>query len=159
MDVIFNGQSCPIKNFHIGVRGNNLVDVLVFVVKRRTVEGIDLSEFTPYVKLQNVKENYYDKDGKIEVEAREHEIRLKYALRRKTTQYAFFELQLQFEKPAAEAENGDALVWQSDPINFTLSKSIPADAVIEQQHPAILQQLSARVENLENIKIIDGGNV
>ncbi len=158
MDVIFNGQSCPIKNFHIGVRGNNLVDVLVFVLKRRTVEGIDLSEFTPYVKLQNVKENYYDKDGKIEVETRADEMRLKYTLRRKTTQYAFFELQLQFEKPTAAADD-DVLVWQSDPLNFTLSKSIPADAVIEREHPAVLQQLSARVTNLENIKIIDGGNV
>ena len=158
MDIIFNGQSCPIKNFHVGVRGNNLVDVLVFVVKRYTVEGVDLSEFTPYVKLQNDKQNYYDKDGKIEVETQKDILRLKYTLRRKTTAYPSFELQLQFEKPA-NAEGDDVLVWQSDTLNFTLSKSIPADAAIAKEHPAILQELTARVENLENIKIIDGGIV
>lgn len=158
MDIVFNGQSCPIKNLHIGVRGNNLVDALVFVVKRRTPDGLDLSEFTPYVKLQNEKENYYDKDGKIEVSVIEQTIRLKYRLRRKTTMYPSFELQLQFEKPEGEGSD-DVLVWQTDAINFTLSKTIPADAEIVNQNPAVIQDLTERVTKIENINIIDGGKL
>lgn len=158
MDIVFNGQSCPIKNLHIGVRGNNLVDVLVFVIKKQTPDGLDLSTFTPFVKLQNEKENYYDKDGKVEVDVIEETIRLKYRLRRKTTMYPSFELQLQFEKP--ESGNADdVLVWQTDTLNFTLSKTIPADAAIAKQYPSVIQDITARVENLENIKIIDGGNL
>ena len=65
MDIIFNGTSCPIKYLHIGVQGNNLVDKIVFCVPRKASDGLDLSEFTPYIKIQNVKENYIDKDGKL----------------------------------------------------------------------------------------------
>lgn len=51
MDIIFNGTSCPIKYLHIGVQGNNLVDKIVFCVPRKTSDGLDLSEFTPYIKI------------------------------------------------------------------------------------------------------------
>ena len=67
MEICFNGTACPIKYLHIGVKNNNLVDEIVFCVDRITSEGVDLSEFTPYVKIQNEKDGYIDKDGKITV--------------------------------------------------------------------------------------------
>lgn len=109
MDIIFNGTSCPIKYLHIGVQGNNLVDKIVFCVPRKTSDGLDLSEFTPYIKIQNVKENYIDKDGKLAIDKYDDQLRLTYRLRRKTTMYPCFEMQLQFEQP----ENGDCIVWQN----------------------------------------------
>ena len=141
MDIIFNGTSCPIKYLHIGVQGNNLVDKIVFCVPRKTSDGLDLSEFTPYIKIQNVKEKYDD------------QLRLTYRLRRKTTMYPCFEMQLQFEQP----DEGDCIVWQTEVINVTLSRTITADKEIEQQYPSVIQDLTARVETIENVKIINGG--
>lgn len=145
MDIIFNGTSCPIKYLHIGVQGNNLVDKIVFCVPRKTSDGLDLSEFTPYIKIQNIKENYIDKY--------DDQLRLTYRLRRKTTMYPCFEMQLQFEQP----DEGDCIVWQTEVINVTLSRTIAADKEIEQQYPSVIQDLTARVETIENVKIINGG--
>lgn len=153
MDIIFNGTSCPIKYLHIGVQGNNLVDKLVFCVQRKTPDGLDLSEFTPYIKIQNAKENYIDKDGKIDVDKYDEQLRLTYRLRRKTTMYPSFEMQLQFEKP----NEGDCVVWQTEVISVTLSRTIAADKEIEAQYPSVIQDLTARVSDIENIKIINGG--
>lgn len=153
MDIFFNGTSCPTKYLHIGVQGNNLVDKLVFCIQRRTPEGLDLSEFTPYIKIQNAKENYIDKDGKITVDKHDEQLRLTYRLRRKTTMYPSFEMQLQFEKP----NEGDCVVWQTEVIGVTLSRTIAADKEIEAQNPSVIQDLTARVSDIENIKIINGG--
>ena len=65
MDIIFNGTSCPIKYLHIGVQGNNLVDKIVFCVPRKTSDGLDLSEFTPYIKIQNVKKITLTRTGNL----------------------------------------------------------------------------------------------
>ena len=153
MDIIFNGTSCPIKYLHIGVQGNNLVDKIVFCVQRKTDDGLDLSEFTPYVKIQNAKENYIDKDGKLSTDKTDDQLRLTYRLRRKTTMYPCFEMQLQFEHPG----EGDCIVWQTEVINVTLSRTIAADKEIEQQYPSVIQNLTERVEQIESVKIINGG--
>ena len=74
--------------------------------------------------------------------------------------YAAFDLQIQFEG----GTNTDITVWQTEAITITLSRTIPADVAIAQQHPAVIQDLTARVEKLENettglnIEIINGGN-
>lgn len=153
MDIIFNGTSCPTRYLHIGVQGNNLVDKIVFCVPRKTSDGLDLSEFTPYIKIQNAKENYIDKDGKLTIDKYDDQLRLTYRLRRKTTMYPCFEMQLQFEQP----DEGDCIVWQTEVINVTLSRTIAADKEIEQQYPSVIQDLTALVETIENVKIINGG--
>lgn len=153
MEICFNGTACPIKYLHIGVKNNNLVDEIVFCVDRITSEGVDLSEFTPYVKIQNEKDGYIDKDGKITVEITETKLRLIYRLRRKTTSHHAFEMQLQFEKE----DSGDCVVWQTEIINITLSRAIEADETITEKYPSVLQDLTARVSDIENIKIINGG--
>lgn len=154
MDIIFKGTSCPIKFLHIGVRGNNLVDKLVFCVDRKTPDGLDLSEFTPYVKIQNKAENYIDKDGKLAIDKCDNQLRLTYQLRRKTTQYPSFDMQLQFEQP----NDGDCVVWRTEVIGVTLSRTIAADRQIEEQYPSVIQDLAERVTTIEEIKIINGGN-
>lgn len=148
MEILYHGTACPIKYFHIGIRGNNLADKLVFVVKRRTRDGLDLSEFTPYVKIESEKDNYYDKDGKIAVENGEDTIRLKYQLRRKTTMYPAFDIQLQFEKP----DGDDVVVWQTDIVSITLSRTIPADEEVARQYPTVIQDLNERINALEKAK-------
>lgn len=153
MDIIFNGTSCPIKYLHIGVQGNNFIDKIVFCVQRKTDDGLDLSEFTPYVKIQNAKENYIDKDGKLAIDKTDDQLRLTYRLRRKTTMYPCFEMQLQLEHP----DEGDCIVWQTEVINVTLSRTIAADKEIEQQYPSVIQNLTERVEQIESVKIINGG--
>lgn len=153
MQIIFNGALCPIRYFHIGVQGNNLVDNIEFVVDRYTPDGLDLTTFMPYVKLANDKQGYADKDGKLKVEPSATKIHLTYQLRRKTTAYASVDVQLQFER-SGEA---DVAVWQTEAITITLSHTIPADAEIVNQNPAVIQDLTARVEKIENIKIINGG--
>lgn len=174
MVITFNGISCPIKYYAVGVQGNNLVDKLEFVIKRKTASGLDLAEYTPYIKLQNVKAAYYDKDTRVEKIVTDDEIRLIYRLRRKTTIYAAFDLQIQFEGGGTDT---DITVWQTEAITFTLSRTIPADIEIEKQYPTVLQdltervdklenapqiptdvsELTARVEKIEQIKIINGG--
>ncbi|MCM1234495.1 MAG: hypothetical protein NC489_30715, partial [Ruminococcus flavefaciens] len=129
-----------------GVRGNNLVDKLEFVIKRYTDTGIDLSTCTPYIKLQNEKEQYFDKDGRVEVIDENGTLRLVYKLSRKTTMHASFDLQIQFEQKA----ESDVIVWQTEAITFTLSRTIPADVAIANQYPTVLQDLTARVEKIEN---------
>lgn len=124
-----------------------------FCIDRITSEGVDLSEFTPYVKIQNEKDGYIDKDGKITVETTETKLRLIYRLRRKTTSHPAFEMQLQFEKE----DSGDCVVWQTEIINVTLSRAIEADETITEKYPSVLQDLTARVSDIENIKIINGG--
>lgn len=160
MIINFYDTASPIKYYAVGIQGNNLADKLEFVIKRKTVSGLDLAEYTPYIKLQNVKAAYYDKDTRVEKIATNDEVRLIYRLRRKTTMYAAFDLQIQFEG----GTNTDITVWQTEAITITLSRTIPADVAIAQQHPAVIQDLTARVEKLENettglnIEIINGGN-
>ena len=160
MIINFYDTASPIKYYAVGIQGNNLADKLEFVIKRKTVSGLDLAEYTPYIKLQNVKAAYYDKDTRVEKIVTNDEVRLIYRLRRKTTMYAAFDLQIQFEG----GTNTDITVWQTEAITITLSRTIPADVAIEQQHPAVIQYLTARVDKLENettglnIEIINGGN-
>lgn len=160
MIINFYDTASPIKYYAVGIQGNNLADKLEFVIKRKTVSGLDLAEYTPYIKLQNVKAAYYDKDTHVEKIVTNDEVRLIYRLRRKTTMYAAFDLQIQFEG----GTNTDITVWQTEAITITLSRTIPADVAIAQQHPAVIQDLTARVEKLENettglnIEIINGGN-
>lgn len=160
MIINFYDTASPIKYYAVGIQGNNLADKLEFVIKRKTVSGLDLAEYTPYIKLQNVKAAYYDKDTRVEKIVTNDEVRLIYSLRRKTTMYAAFDLQIQFEG----GTNTDITVWQTEAITITLSRTIPADVAIAQQHPAVIQDLTARVEKLENettglnIEIINGGN-
>lgn len=80
-------------------------------------------------------------------------MRLIYRLRRKTTSHPAFEMQLQFEKE----DSGDCVVWQTEIINVTLSRAIEADETITEKYPSVLQDLTARVSDIENIKIINGG--
>ena len=146
MVINFNGISCPIKYYAVGVQGNNLVDKLEFVINRYTDTGIDLLTCTPYIKLQNEREQYFDKDGRVEViKETDNTLRLVHKLSRKTTVHASFDLQIQFEQKA----EGDVVVWQTEAITFTLSRTIPADIEIEKQYPTVLQDLTTRVENLE----------
>lgn len=145
MVITFNGISCPIKYYAVGVQGNNLVDKLEFVINRYTDTGLDLVTCTPYIKLQNEKEQYFDKDGRVEVINEINTLRLVYKLSRKTTARTSFDLQIQFEQKA----EGDVVVWQTEAITFTLSRTIPADIAVEKQYPTVLQDLSGRVENLE----------
>lgn len=145
MVITFNGISCPIKYYAVGVQGNNLVDKLEFVINRYTDTGLDLVTCTPYIKLQNEKEQYFDKDGRVEVINEINSLRLVYKLSRKTTARTSFDLQIQFEQKA----EGDVVVWQTEAITFTLSRTIPADIAVEKQYPTVLQDLSGRVENLE----------
>lgn len=160
MIINFYDTASLIKYYAVGIQGNNLADKLEFVIKRKTVSGLDLAEYTPYIKLQNVKAAYYDKDTRVEKIVTNDEVRLIYRLRRKTTMYAAFDLQIQFEG----GTNTDITVWQTEAITITLSRTIPADVAIAQQHPAVIQDLTARVEKLENettglnIEIINGGN-
>ena len=145
MVITFNGISCPIKYYAVGVQGNNLVDKLEFVIKRYTDTGVDLLTCTPYIKLQNEREQYLDKDGRVEVINENDKLRLIHKLSRKTTVHAAFDLQIQFEQKA----EGDVVVWQTEAITFTLSRTIPADIEIERQYPTVLQDLTARVEKIE----------
>ena len=100
---------------------------------------------------------YFDKDSDVETEIGEETVRIKYRLRRKTTIYDSFDIQLQFEK----SSGADVVVWQTEAINFTLSKTIDADKKIAQAYPGIIQDLSSRVEKIEsqtiNINKINGG--
>lgn len=147
MIINFYDTASPIKYYAVGIQGNNLADKLEFVIKRKTASGLDLAEYTPYIKLQNVKAAYYDKDTRVEKIVTDDEIRLIYRLRRKTTIYAAFDLQIQFEGGGTDT---DITVWQTEAITITLSRTIPADVAIAQQHPAVIQDLTARVEKLEN---------
>lgn len=61
--------------------------------------------------------------------------------------------ELQFEHP----DEGDCIVWQTEVINVTLSRTIAADKEIEQQYPSVIQNLTERVEQIESVKIINGG--
>lgn len=146
MVITFNGISCPIKYYAVGVQGNNLVDKLEFVINRYTDTGVDLSTCTPYIKLQNEREQYFDKDGRVEVINENSTLRLIHKLSRKTTVHSSFDLQIQFEQKT----DVDVVVWQTEAITFTLSRTIPADIEIEKQYPTVLQDLTARVDKLEN---------
>ena len=63
-------------------------------------------------------------------------------------------MQLQFEQP----NDGDCVVWQTEVIGVTLSRTIAADRQIEEQYPSVIQDLAERVTTIEEIKIINGGN-
>ena len=78
MIINFYDTASPIKYYAVGIQGNNLADKLEFVIKRKTASGLDLAEYTPYIKLQNVKAAYYDKDTRVEKIVTDDEIRLIY---------------------------------------------------------------------------------
>ena len=146
MIINFYDTASPIKYYAVGIQGNNLADKLEFVIKRYTDTGIDLAACTPYIKLQNEREQYFDKDGRVEVINEYNVLRLVHKLSRKTTVHSLFDLQIQFEQNT----DGDVVVWQTEAITFTLARTIPADNEIEKQYPTVLQDLTARVEKIEN---------
>lgn len=155
MEIPFFDTLCQIKYFRIGVRGNNRVDEIVFVVNRNTCDGLNLSDFTPYVKIENKKDNYFDKDGRVEVlpDDGSSKMKLKYELRRKTTAHPSVDIQLQFE----HMEENDMIIWQTEAVNISFSRTIPADEQIANENPTIIQDFERRITRLENIKIINGG--
>lgn len=155
MEIHFFDTLCQIKYFRIGVRGNNRVDEIIFVINRNSCTGLDLSNFKPYVKIENKKDDYFDKDSHVELlpDDGSGKMKLKYELRRKTTIHASVDIQLQFEL----MEKSDVIVWQTETVNISFLRTIRADEQIANENPTIIQDFERRITRLENIKIINGG--
>lgn len=152
MDLIFKGTECATRRIRIGVRGNNIVDKLCFVIDRYPQDDIDLTKFTPYIKLENRECGYLDKDSRVEVQKDDEmgTLRITYALRQKTTRCPTASVQLQFEhrdevgKPIA--------IWQTETVSVEFRRTVPADEEIEDVYPGVVQDLADRVATLEGLK-------
>lgn len=149
MDLVFKNTECATRRIRIGVRGNNLVDKLKFIVARYPEEDIDLLQFTPYVKLENKECGYMDKDGKVEVDFDEKTgtINLIYRLRQKTTIYPTVNIQLQFE--FFNDVGTSVVIWQTEVISLEFRRTVRADEEISDRYPSIIQDLANKVALLD----------
>ncbi len=145
--------NCPQqKYFRLGVTANNLVDNIVFIIDRKHGD-IDLTEFTPFLKIQNKDLSFSDKTKDLTVETLEDaensdKLKITYVVPDTVTRQKTVDMQLSFEKITAGGKN--TLIWQTQIFNMTPDKSIDVSGVISNTYPDVIKDLNERMWRVEN---------
>ena len=136
----------PQQNFYsIGVKENNKANVIMFVLSAYQ-QDVDLSNLTPYLKVQNKEYAYLDK---IKLESANDELlndtlNVVWEMTSKSTQYRNLELQLQFQ-----SDDDDEVIWQTMIVEIELSETIKADQEISEKYPSELAQLEKEIRDID----------
>ncbi len=145
MRIVFNGVEPPMRYYRLGVRENNLADELELIVDK-IQNGIDLSEFKPFLKLSTPDFSFVNKDGNLEITPGDEKITLRYTLSNDVTVHRAVDIQVQFER----YDETNVIVWQSIIFNIAFSETLCVDKIIVQKIPNVIQDLSRRMKDLED---------
>lgn len=146
MKLTFCGKK-PQQNFiRMGVVGNNLSDELTMILDKKQGD-IDLSDFSPSLKIVNRDLTYADKTQHFiyDTDSEPEKVRLSYIFPRKVTQQGNVDMQIIFEK----ADGDDTIVWQTEIFNITFEERLEVDEIVADEYPDVLSELDERVTALE----------
>lgn len=135
---------CPCQKYiRLGVIGNNRVDSLVMLLEK--IQGnIDLTEFTPYLKMSNKDLSFVDKTTDFEVTTEGEKIKITYNAPAVVTKQKNPDMQLSFEKII----ESDTLVWQTNIFNTTFDITIDVTTSIVNEYPDVLKDLNEKIDNV-----------
>lgn len=137
------------REYSYSVKQNNKTNKVKFIVEKLQ-DDIDLSQYTPYLKLETPTKEYVDKIGTgLTVTSDTNFIYIVWNMSIKTTAYKNLNLQLQFQK-AEGGTSTDVLVWQSAICSLELQNTIEADKEIAEQNPEKIVEIEAELENHED---------
>lgn len=146
MKLTFCGKR-PQQNFiRMGVVGNNLSDELIMILDKKQGD-IDLSDFSPSLKIVNRDLTYADKTQHFiyDTDSDPEKVMLSYIFPRKVTQQGNVDMQIIFEK----ADGDDTIVWQTEIFNITFEERLEVDEIVADEYPDVLSDLDERVTVLE----------
>lgn len=146
MKLTFCGKK-PQQNFiRMGVVGNNLSDELTMILDKKQGD-IDLSDFSPSLKIVNRDLTYADKTQHFiyDTDSDPEKVMLSYIFPRKVTQQGNVDMQIIFEK----ADGDDTIVWQTEIFNITFEERLEVDEIVADEYPDVLSDLDKRVTVLE----------
>lgn len=121
------------------VKGNNNANEIKFIVERYQ-NDLDLASLTPYLKVSNKCENYFDKIA-LSLTSDDDFVYLVWTMTSKSTQYRNLELQLQFQSVE--------VVFQTQIVELELNETIPAEKHIEEEHPTAIKQIEDELDDHE----------
>lgn len=142
--------NCPRQRyFRVGVVGNNLVDSIVMLIDKKQCGDIDLSDFTPYIKMSNKDLTFVDKTSDVEIEkdADGDKIKITYKAPDKVTVQRNIDMQVVFEKIIED----DTLIWQTLMFNITFDLTIDVSTLISDQYPDVLKEINEKINKKATI--------
>jgi hypothetical protein len=148
MKVFFTGIHPEKPYYRAGVERNHLTDRLEMILDIKQ-DGVDLSQFTPYLKMATSDLATASKDDRLAVTAKNGKLKIEYTVPREITALKRVDFQLQFENDSVEG----VPIWQTAPFTVTFYPTIPADGAIEYLYPPILSEHGARIAELEESKL------
>ncbi len=150
----FCGNAPKQEYIRLGVKENNLVDELVFVLAQKQGK-IDLYEYTPKIKICNDVGDYaeYTSNGLVVETVTEREtLKITFTLDELVTAQGNVQMQLSFEKTA----DSKTKVWQTLPFFVTFPDGINASDSVIGAYPNIIKELTDKTA--QAVKVSDGAN-
>ena len=144
--------NCPQQKFiRLGVIGDNLTDNLVLVLDIKQSGDLDLSNYTPYLKMTNKDLTFADKTKDVEVTKDDDngKIKITYKVPDAVTGQKSVDMQLSFEQITGEDETLNTLVWQSKIFNVSFDCTLDISKVIASQYPDVITDLTERMHHIE----------
>lgn len=140
MVITFKGNNPSVKYFRVGIIGNNKSDKLEFVVDK-IQDGIDLSTYAPYLKVQSRNLEFADKYILLDNSDDETKLKFCYLVTDILTNEKAVDLQLSFEKLVEE----DILVWQTKTCNIAFDVTVNVGEIVARQYPDILKNMEVEL--------------
>ena len=137
----FIGNAPRTKFVRIGVKGNNLVDDLVFILGRKHGK-VDLLDFTPKIKITTAEGDFAEYSGDdlaFEKTEERDTVKVTYTLPELVTEQGNVDMQLVFEKETADG----VMEWQTLPFNVTFPDGIDESDSLIEAYPNIVRKLKA----------------
>lgn len=144
--------NCPQQKFiRLGVVGNNRTDNLVLVLDIKQSGDLDLSNYTPYLKITNKDLTFANKTTDFETtkDAESGKIKITYKVPDSVTGQKSVDMQLSFETITGDDENLNTLVWQSKIFNVSFDCTLEVSKVITSQYPDVITDLNERMYHIE----------
>lgn len=144
--------NCPQQKFiRLGVIGNNRTDNLVLVLDTKQSGDLDLSNYTPYLKITNKDLTFADKttDFELTKDADNGKIKITYKAPNGVTGQKSVDMQLSFENITGDDENTNTLVWQSKIFNVSFDCTLDVSKIVTSQYPDVLVDLNERMYHIE----------
>ena len=144
--------NCPQQKFiRLGVIGNNLTDNLVLVLDIKQSGDLDLTNYTPYLKITNKDLTFADKTKNFEIvqDVENGKIKITYKIPDNVTSQKSVDMQLSFENITGKDENLNTLVWQSKIFNVSFDCALEVSEIISNQYPDVIVDLNERMYHIE----------
>ncbi len=153
MRIVFIGNKPTQNIYKVGVMGNNETDYIKMIVTKEQGD-IDLSEYTPYLKIVNSDLTFANMTNNLEVTEEEDTLQLVYRVPIEVTTQGSVDMQLSFEEIIlGEEDETYTLVWQSTIFHINFDKSIDVVSYAEKYEMDVITDMLERIKKLEETSL------